>query len=117
MPASMISADVGGTLNVIGSSMAIVASGPMPGSTPISVPRKQPMKQNQRFCSVSATLKPSIRLLKSSMSHPHDQRIGEPEAPDEQCPRADRESDRHHQDFPELEFTSRVRRDEDQDDQ
>ena len=60
----MMSADTGGTLNVIGSSMAIVASGPMPGSTPISVPRKQPTKQNHRFCSVNATLKPSIRLLK-----------------------------------------------------
>ena len=67
MPASMISAETGGTLKVIGSSIAIVASGPMPGSTPISVPRKHPMKQNQRFCSDSATLKPRIRLLKSSM--------------------------------------------------
>jgi hypothetical protein len=36
-------------LKVIGSSMAIVASGPMPGSTPIKVPRKTPMKQNHRF--------------------------------------------------------------------
>ena len=63
----MMSADTGGTLKVIGSSMAIVASGPMPGSTPISVPRKQPTKQNHRFCSVSATLNPSIRLLNSSM--------------------------------------------------
>src|SRR6185503_16083478 len=99
MPASMISAEVGGTLKVIGSSMAIVASGPMPGSTPISVPRKQPTKQNQRFCRVSATLNPSIRLLKRSMSHPRDQRIREAEAPNEKCPRADREADRHDEDF------------------
>ena len=31
MPASMMSAETGGRLNVIGSSMAMVASGPMPG--------------------------------------------------------------------------------------
>ena len=45
MPASMISAVTGGKTNVIGSSMAIVAVGPRPGSTPIAVPRKTPMKQ------------------------------------------------------------------------
>ena len=43
---SMISAVVGSlSLKVIGSSIAIVASGPMPGSTPISVPSSTPMKQ------------------------------------------------------------------------
>ena len=42
MPASMISADTGGRPNVIGSSIAMVAVGPRPGSTPISVPRKTP---------------------------------------------------------------------------
>jgi hypothetical protein len=41
----MMSAETGGSTNVSGSSIAIVASGPMPGSTPISVPRKTPMKQ------------------------------------------------------------------------
>jgi len=51
----MISAPTGGTLNVIGSSIAIVASGPMPGSTPISVPIKVPSRQYHRFCSDSAT--------------------------------------------------------------
>src|ERR1043165_3854946 len=98
----MISADTGATLNVIGSSIAIVASGPMPGSTPISVPRKHPTKQYHRFCSVSATLKPRIRLLNSSMSHPHDQWIRETEAPDEERPRPDREPDRHQQNFDEF---------------
>ena len=38
MPASMIRAPTGGSPNVIGSSMAMVASGPMPGNTPIKVP-------------------------------------------------------------------------------
>ena len=42
MPASMISEAVGGRWKVIGSSMAMVATGPMPGSTPISVPSMQP---------------------------------------------------------------------------
>src|SRR5689334_20612554 len=67
MPASMISAATGATLKVMGSSIAIVASGPMPGSTPMRVPRKQPMKQYQRFCQVSATLKPNTRLWNSSI--------------------------------------------------
>ena len=39
----MISADVGSSEYVIGSSIASVAMGPMPGSTPISVPIMQPM--------------------------------------------------------------------------
>jgi hypothetical protein len=45
MPASMIMAVAGCRLNVSGSSIATVATGPIPGSTPISVPRKTPTKQ------------------------------------------------------------------------
>ena len=45
MPASMMSAETGGSTKVAGNSIAIVAIGPIPGSTPISVPRTQPMKQ------------------------------------------------------------------------
>jgi hypothetical protein len=45
MPANMISADTGGKPNVIGSSMAMVAVGPRPGNTPISVPRNTPARQ------------------------------------------------------------------------
>ena len=45
MPASMISAETGGSPKVMGSSMAMVASGPRPGSTPMSVPSNTPMKQ------------------------------------------------------------------------
>src|SRR5450759_2286471 len=67
MPASMISAGVGGRLKVIGSSIAMVATGPIPGNTPISVPRKQPTKQYHKFCKVNATEKPKSRLCKSSM--------------------------------------------------
>ena len=43
--------------------MAMVATGPMPGSTPISVPSTQPMKQYSRLIGVKATPKPSARLL------------------------------------------------------
>src|SRR5687767_14740730 len=107
MPASMMRADTGATLNVIGSSIAIVASGPMPGSTPISVPRKTPMKQNHRFCSESATLKPRIRLLKRSMSVPRPEWIREAEPVDEKADRPDRDADREQHLFPELEFLAR----------
>src|SRR4051812_11297522 len=63
----MMSAGVGGRLNVIGSNIAIVATGPMPGSTPINVPKKQPIKQYIRFCRVSATLKPRLKCWISSV--------------------------------------------------
>ncbi len=45
MPASMISAATGEMANVIGISIAMVASGPIPGNTPIRVPSRQPRKQ------------------------------------------------------------------------
>src|SRR5262245_20229443 len=65
--------------------MAMVPSGPMPGSTPISVPTDTPIRQYNRFCSENATLKPKIRLLKRSMaSVACDQRVGQAERPHEQ---------------------------------
>src|SRR5262249_51342222 len=67
MPASMMSAETGGTLKVTGSSIAMVATGPMPGSTPIKVPSRQPIRQNSRLSGVIATPKPITRLLKISM--------------------------------------------------
>src|SRR3954453_10653542 len=72
MPASMISAPVGSTPKVIGRRMAIVAIGPTPGSTPMRVPIRQPMKQSARFCSDSATERPSPRLLMISDIAPSD---------------------------------------------
>jgi hypothetical protein len=45
----MISAPTGGRPNVIGSSIAMVASGPMPGSTPISVPTRAPTRHRKMF--------------------------------------------------------------------
>src|SRR5437763_14746266 len=42
----------------------------MPGSTPISVPSRQPMKAYRRLTGVSATPKPMARWLNNSMSNP-----------------------------------------------
>src|SRR5215470_5126909 len=68
MPASMISAPTGGSPKVTGSSMVMVAMGPMPGSTPISVPTRQPTKQSPSLCSVKATENPSCRLERSVLT-------------------------------------------------
>src|ERR1051325_3690277 len=62
MPASMMSAPVGSTLKVSGSSMAMVAIGPTPGSTPIRVPTRQPRKHSARFMGDNAVAKPRPRL-------------------------------------------------------
>src|SRR5258706_2332258 len=67
MPASMISAPVGSSLNVSGSSIAIVAGGPRPGSTPITVPSTTPITHIHRLFAVSATWKPWSRPAKMSM--------------------------------------------------
>src|SRR5206468_11824571 len=64
----MISAEVGLSVKVTGSSIAMVATGPMPGSTPISVPSRQPMKAYSRLMGVKATPKPIERLEIRSMS-------------------------------------------------
>jgi hypothetical protein len=45
MPASMIMALTGPSEKVSGKSIAIVARGPMPGSTPIRVPTETPIAQ------------------------------------------------------------------------
>src|SRR5215472_1191699 len=68
MPASMISAPTGGSPKVTGSSMVMVAMGPMPGSTPIRVPTRHPRKQSPRLCSVKATENPSSRLERSALT-------------------------------------------------
>src|SRR5213075_911878 len=74
MPASMISAPTGGRPNVIGSSIAMVASGPMPGSTPIRVPTSAPIRQSPRLVGVTATPKPNQRFAKMSMMRPSEPR-------------------------------------------
>src|SRR5262245_25469361 len=67
MPASMIRAGAGSSPKVNGKSMATVATGPIPGSTPTRVPRKQPMKQEKMFCQASATPSPKARLDSDSI--------------------------------------------------
>src|SRR5690606_14635654 len=51
----------------MGRSMAMVGTGPMPGSTPISVPSRQPSRQYARFSSVNATENPRARCSNNSM--------------------------------------------------
>src|SRR6185436_15275634 len=67
MPASMIIAPVGSSLNVSGSSIAIVAGGPRPGSTPITVPSTTPITHIHRLLAVRATWKPCSKPAKISM--------------------------------------------------
>src|SRR5258707_8071045 len=68
MPASMMRADTGCKVKEIGSSIATVVTGPMPGSTPTTVPSKTPMKQYRRFCAVNATPKPIARFARKSIA-------------------------------------------------
>src|SRR5574340_67428 len=63
----MINADTGGRTYVTGSSMAIVAIGPMPGRTPMSVPMKQPINAYIRLTGVRATPKPRERFANRSI--------------------------------------------------
>src|SRR5215213_6502656 len=74
MPASMISAPTGGKPKVMGSSIAMVASGPMPGSTPISVPTSAPIRHSPRLVGVTATPKPNQRFARMSMECPSEPR-------------------------------------------
>ena len=48
---------------VNGSRIEMVAIGPIPGSTPISVPMRQPSRQRPRLVLVKATEKPRARLV------------------------------------------------------
>src|SRR4051812_485327 len=97
MPASMISAPVGSRPKVIGSRMAMVAMGPTPGSTPISVPMRQPTKHS-RMLTGSGTVpmpgtstgtrlrtveKPRASFEKRSMPASADQQDGNGQAQDD----------------------------------
>src|SRR4051794_40167769 len=118
MPASMISAAVGGRWKVIGSSMAIVATGPMPGRTPISVPTMQPTSAYSKFWKLRATLRPSVRLFSRSIS-PHPTKDGDvhlqSELEDDDA--EDRQDDHVEEHFGDLEFLAAEGGDQDQHDQ
>ncbi len=62
----MINAEVGLNVSVIGNSMAMVADGPMPGNTPMSVPSVTPSRHSNSDCRLSATLNP--RRIPSNIS-------------------------------------------------
>ena len=51
----MMSAPTGGSPKVMGNSIAIVATVPMPGKTPTSVPTSAPIRQNKRLYGLPAT--------------------------------------------------------------
>src|SRR5215210_7231985 len=68
MPAIMIIPDSGVPDSVIGSNSDIAEIGPMPGSTPTSVPIKTPTKQYSRLIGCSATPKPCATLRITSIS-------------------------------------------------
>src|SRR5712691_4799124 len=50
----------------------MVAAGPSPGSTPTTVPRKQPTKHQNRVAGCSATANPWRRPPTTSISEPED---------------------------------------------
>src|SRR5437868_3588413 len=78
-----------------GSSIAIVATGPRPGNTPIKVPSTAPPKAYSRFWMVKATPKPSARLCMRSMVLSS--------SADEAGPHGDRQLETPHEDHPRTE--------------
>src|SRR6185436_2305372 len=68
MPANMMSAPVGSSFTVSGSSMATVSAGPTPGNTPTKVPSVTPMKPHSRFIGWSAMPKPCSSAFSASKS-------------------------------------------------
>ena len=58
MPASMMRAVAGESAKVEGMRSAIAPMGPMPGSTPTTVPISTPTKHASRFAGARATPKP-----------------------------------------------------------
>ena len=63
---------------VSGSRIEMVASGPMPGSTPTMLPTSTPTKHHIRLCGSSATPKPYQRSVSAVSDHrpPHQLKIG-----------------------------------------
>src|SRR5262245_42557107 len=74
MPASMMMAPAGFMWNVSGSSIATVAGGPSPGSTPTMVPRNTPTKHHRRLVGSRATPNPCARPERISTSEPQHAR-------------------------------------------
>src|SRR4029450_1864524 len=116
----MISAPVGSTLKVSGSSMAMVAIGPTPGGTPIRVPTRQPRKHSARFIGDSAVAKPNPRLpMRSSIAvssiaeEPRRERDRQPERQFEQHDAEQRRQDPRHDGLAPFDFVASERADDD----
>src|SRR5829696_6253696 len=88
MPASMISPVTGSRPSVRGMRTATPVVEPSPGSTPMTVPARTPMKQKSRFSTLSAVEKPSTRLSITSATDP-DQARGQRHAEEEEEHRAE----------------------------
>src|SRR5262245_10016089 len=117
MPASRIIADTGSSVNEIGNSIATVVTGPMPGSTPTTVPRNTPSTQYRTFLNDSATLNPRPSEERTSMRglklRPHRQR--QPEAVYEDGDGEDRQGDGERRDLQRLRLPAGERGDDDHD--
>ena len=68
-PASIRMAPTGLMPKVSGSRIEMVASGPMPGSTPTMLPTSTPMKHQTMLCGSSATPKPYQRSVSAVRDH------------------------------------------------
>src|SRR5262245_29450823 len=73
MPASMMSDANGSSPKVIGSSIAIAGIGPIPGNTPIRVPRRQPSNANPILVRDAAAPNPVARLPMTSKTKPDEE--------------------------------------------
>src|SRR5216684_796863 len=117
MPASMIRPDTGSRWKVSGNSIAMVAIGPMPGRTPISVPISAPASAKNRLAGVSATPNPTLRLLNSSIAHPlpfRPDRDRETQPENEDAPGENDQYQRCHQRLERPQFARRDRAHADQ---
>ncbi len=66
MPASIRIAGTGAMTDTMGSSIEIVDSGPMPGSTPMRLPTSTPNTDHIRLSGCSATPKPYMSWIRLS---------------------------------------------------
>src|SRR6476620_4837285 len=117
MPASMIRPDTGSRWKVSGNSMAMVAIGPIPGSTPINVPIRAPISAKPRLARVRATENPVARLASTcSMQLPvGPDRDRKPEAEDEDRPGQHAHAGGRGERLPDLEVGRRQARHREQD--
>ena len=68
MPPNMMKAPTGSSLPVIGSSIATVNAGPIPGSTPTAVPSVTPISAQSRLIGVNAIENPWKSPASTSIS-------------------------------------------------